>query len=346
MQHIKSGWKSWLMLPLACMAIFILGGISPAQAEQTGGLTPAGELLMGLLGGTVGSSSSYAPIKLQADCSADLGKCWEVRGLNKDNEEQVMDTCWKEAKKCPKVCKDRYFAQRKAGMKAARADDTVLFGEPSCIPGLDKRVHSVPKKPNNSTLQVSVTVGGKAADAMVEVIPLDDRGRDVKRTTDGFITANGLRYSIEAAPRPSPGPTIMSLPAGQYRLRVWSPDRNYHPNQKFMPYQAFPEQTKVITVKAGQTLEKSYRFGMGRLVVKARNGSGSQIAATLELRRWDRPNYVLYRKTLPLDTSLISGKYRLVVREAKTRKSKAFNIEIMDGKSIGQTILFDTGSVH
>jgi len=156
MKHIKSGLKPWVMLPLAGMIIFIFGGILPAQAEPAGGLTPAGKILMGLLGGTVGSSSSYAPIKLQADCSADLEKCWDSRGLNKGNQEQVLDTCWKETKKCPKVCRDQYLSHRKAGMKALEADDTVLFGKPSCIPGLDKRTH-----PRDEPVTVQPKGGGR-----------------------------------------------------------------------------------------------------------------------------------------------------------------------------------------
>ncbi len=348
MKQTESKWNVvqhgiWL---LVAMILFIFGAISPAQAEPTGGLTTAGKILMDLLGSTVGALDSAAPIRLQANCSADLGKCWEKRGLNKDNQQQVMDACWQGTKICPKVCKDRYFAQRKAGIKASVADSKVLFGEPSCIPGLDKRVHSVRKKPNNSTLQVGVTVGGQAADANIEVIPLDARGHDVKRTTDGFITANGWRYSMGTASGTLPGSTIKYLPAGQYRLQVRSRDRNYHPQQKFQPYQAFPKQVEQISIKAGQTLDKIYAFGMGRLVVKARNEDGKPVAASVKLRRWDRPKYVLYRAKLPLDTSLIAGKYRLVVTATKPFRSKAFNIEIKDAKSVNRIITFETRAMR
>lgn len=138
MRNNKLGWKSLFVLLLAGALFFVFGGRSRVPADPPQGLTPVGEILMKILGATAGSSASYAPIKLQADCSADLEDCWKARGLNKNNVEQVLDVCWKEAKKCPKACKDQYFALRAAGMKGVEADDKVLFGKPSCIPGLDK----------------------------------------------------------------------------------------------------------------------------------------------------------------------------------------------------------------
>jgi len=144
MQQTESGWKSRGILLFAGIVMIIVGGILPVQAGQTGGVTPAGELLMGLLGCTVQSSSSYAPIKLQADCSANLGRCWEAKGLNKENDVQVQDMCWQGTNVCPKVCMDEYFSRRKAGMNPSQADP--LFqgrrGEDtSCVPGVDARVH-------------------------------------------------------------------------------------------------------------------------------------------------------------------------------------------------------------
>jgi len=328
------------MLPLAAMAFFVFGGVSSVQAEQSKGLTPAGELLMGMLRATDGSRPSYAPIKLQADCSAELGECWDSHGLNKDNDDQVMDACWKETKKCPKVCRDQYFRHRKAGMKGARADDAVLFGKPSCIPGLDKQTHPVKKA--NSILRMRVTVGGQTVSANFDLIPLDDQGHERQKAFDGSF--DGSDYSIETVGNTPDGWRTLRLPAGQYRLRVRSPDRNYHPNQKFMPYQAFPEQTEVIKVKAEQTLDKTYTFGIGRLVVKAQDKNGSPVLATLELRRWDRPNYILYRHKLPLEISLVAGKYRGVVRETQTRKSVAVDIDIKDGRTTARTMTFEAGT--
>jgi len=328
MQHIKSGWKSWLMLPLACMAIFILGGISPAQAEQTGGLTPAVELLMGLLGGTVGSSSSYAPIKLQADCSADLGKCWEVRGLNKDNEEQVMDACWKETKKCPKVCKDQYFSRRKAGMKAARADDTVLFGKPSCIPGLDENIK---KTPNDSMVRVRVMIDGKPAKAEVFAIPVDDKGHEKKRKR-GSPT-----YSERNAYGNLSDPISLTMPAGRYRLRVVSQDRFYH------PYQAFPDQEVLITVQAGKPVDRTYTFATGYLTVKALDSGGRPVNVTVELMQ---PGRKLPRQRIPMNMRLLSGKYRLFVAETKSHREKTFDIEMKADQTLTQTVTFTAESAN
>jgi len=190
-----------------------------------------------------------------------------------------------------------------------------------------------------------VTVAGKAADARIDVIPLDAQGRDVKRTTDGFVTADGLRYSMQSDQDALPGATVISLPAGQYRLRV-SPDSHNRRHQKILPYLAFPQQKERVSVKAGQTLNKVYTFGVGGVNLKARNESGKSVDATVELRRWDRPDYVLRRAKLPLDASLIAGKYRLVVTATGSRRSKAFNIEIRDGKTISKTIIFDGRSAQ
>jgi len=106
--------------------------------------------LFALSGSSVGLAGSYAPIRLQANCSADLGDCWETHGLNKDNVDQVMDLCWQETKKCPKVCRDQYRSHREAGMKAPVADDLVLFGKPSCIPGLDEEMKPSRKDKDNA----------------------------------------------------------------------------------------------------------------------------------------------------------------------------------------------------
>ncbi len=313
------------MLLRAVMIVFILGGISPAQAEQTGGTTPAGELLMNLLGSTIGSSASYAPIKLQADCSADLEKCWEARGLNKENQQQVMDACWQETKKCPKVCREQYFSHRKAGMKAAIADNTVLFGRPSCIPGLDT---SGKVKTNDSAVRIAVTIGGQPAKAEIYAIPVDAQGNEEKRTTGSPNYSGGNAYSDLSEP------ILLNLPAGRYRLRVRSPDRFYHRDR------AFPKQTELITVKAGQTLNKVFAFGLGHLVIKAQDKNGSPVAATVELKRSDFAQYVSFSGRVPLDRPLLAGKYRLIVKETELRRVKAFDIEIKANRTVTKTITF------
>jgi len=144
MKQTESGWKSRGMLLFAGIVMMIVGGMLPVQAEPPIHLSP-GDILGGVLGGTVGALSlSNAPIRLQTGCSADLGKCWEAHGLNKENMEQVMDACWKETKKCPKVCRDEYFSRRKSGMSVNEADP--LFRgrsgeETSCVPGVDALKH-------------------------------------------------------------------------------------------------------------------------------------------------------------------------------------------------------------
>ncbi len=332
MKHVKFAWASWVIPPLVVMIILISGTISLAQAEQTGGLTPAGKILMDLLGATIGSSSSYAPIKLQAECSHEIGECWEARGLNKNNQDQVNDACWKEAKKCPKVCKDEYFSRRKAGMSSAMADP--LFrgrrGEDtSCIPGVDKRTHPTGKvKANDSVVRVAVTIGGQPAKAEVTAIPVDAQGNEEKRTTSSPNYSKGNAYNKLFAP------ILLYLPAGRYRLTVLSPDRFYHRDR------AFPKQTELITVKTGQTLNKVFAFGQGRLVVKAQDKDGSPVAATVEFKRSDFRQYVSFTERVPLDRPLLAGKYRLVVTQSKTRRKKAFDIEIKAGNTVTKTITF------
>ncbi len=77
MKHIKSGWISWVIPPLAGMIIFVFGGISLAQAEPPLRLSP-GDVLSGFLSSTIGAlSPSSASIKVQAECSHELEQCWE-----------------------------------------------------------------------------------------------------------------------------------------------------------------------------------------------------------------------------------------------------------------------------
>jgi len=90
--------KRWFMLLFTCIVLF--GLYVQAQAEPPVHLSPAD--ILGLLGGVMDGPS--APIRLQAECGHELHECWDTHGLDKDNDKQVQDACWKEAtKKCPKV---------------------------------------------------------------------------------------------------------------------------------------------------------------------------------------------------------------------------------------------------
>ncbi|HEB55778.1 MAG TPA: hypothetical protein ENI98_05625 [Gammaproteobacteria bacterium] len=332
MKRIESEWMLWLTPLLSCMVIITLSGISPAQAEPPVHLSP-GDILSGLFGGMVGGlSPSYAPIRVQAECSHELEQCWKSSGMNKSNVEQVSDLCWRESKRCPGICKDEYFSRRKLGMSTA-ASDPLFSGrkgeDTSCVPGVDERTHAGARvKVNDSAIRVSVTMAGKDVSAEVTAVPVNDQGLEKKRTTSSPI------YSKSNAYNASFGPILLNLPAGKYRLQVLSPDRFYH------RVRAFPEQMELVSVAAGQTLDRSYSFGMGQLVVKAQNEDGKPITAALELRRSTMPNSVLLRASLPLDRSLLAGKYRLMVRENKGRRSRAFDVEVKDGKSTTKTVVF------
>ncbi|VAX14651.1 hypothetical protein MNBD_GAMMA24-2620 [hydrothermal vent metagenome] len=332
MKRIELGYKSWLTPLLSCMLIITLAGISPAQAEPPVRLSPS-DILSSLLGSMVGGlSPSYAPIRVQAECSHELGQCWKANGMNKSNVEQVSDLCWRESKRCPKICKDEYFSRRKLGMDSA-ASDPLFSGrkgeDTSCVPGVDERTHPGTRvKVNDSAIRIRVTIGGQAVGAEVTAVPVDDQGQEKKRTT------SSPNYSKSNAYNDSFGPILLNLPAGKYRLQVLSPDRFYH------RVRAFPEQVELVTVEAGQTLDKNYPFGMGQLVVKVQNKDGKPLTATLELRRSTTPDSVLLRTSLPLDRSLLAGKYRLMVRENKGRRSRAFDVEVKDGKSTTKAVVF------
>lgn len=208
MRNNKPVWKSSFVLSLAGALFFVFGGISPVLADSQKGLTPVGKILMDILGATDGSSASYAPTKLLADCSADLEDCWKARGLNKDNVEQVQDACWKETKKCPKVCKDQYFALREAGMKGIEADDKVLFGKPSCIPGLDKAASASDKdkvKSESATLASTVAAQQLMPDLTPVVVNAErgyievrNVGNAVAESSQLFIVCSTLRSGKSA----------------------------------------------------------------------------------------------------------------------------------------------------
>lgn len=142
-------WQIIQLLSGVLMALFLY---SPAQAEPPQKMSP-GEMVGGTIGAVVNALTEPAPIKVQRACSDETGKCWESHGMNKENMNQVFDVCWREAKSCPQVCKDEYFARRKAGMIGPKADP--LFRgrngeETSCVPGLDALTHPNGKK---STVQ-------------------------------------------------------------------------------------------------------------------------------------------------------------------------------------------------
>jgi hypothetical protein len=119
---------------LVCM-LFLYLPVS-AQAEPHSQSSPVTDaLLKGALitGGAIGKALGEG----SPTCSQSLEKCWDSHGLNKDNVEQVQDACWKETTACPQVCKDQYFSYREAGMKSARAEEKVLFGQPPCSPDVE-----------------------------------------------------------------------------------------------------------------------------------------------------------------------------------------------------------------
>jgi len=316
--------KRWFMLLFTCLALF--GLQMQAEAEPPIHLSP-GDIL-GVFGGAMRGPS--APIRLQAACSSELGGCWEAYGMNRNNMVQVYDLCWRESTRCPKVCRDEYFSRRKAGMQPTVADP--LFqgrhGEDtSCVPGVDERIHPGGEvKGNDSEVRVTVKVGDQVVGAEVTAVPVDDQGNEKRRT---ISSPNYSRY----------------MPAGRYRLRVRSPDRIYHPER------AFPEQMELITVQPGKPLEKTYAFGLGRLVVKAHTDDGKPFDAKLNLKRLDGTGYGGYdgylfsNKSLPLDVKLLSGKYRMIVMRSNGSGKKAFNIEIKDGTLTSKTITFAFGAI-
>jgi len=327
--------KQWMAGILGCTALFCLS--VPTQAEPPIHLSP-GDILGGLLGGTVGSvSPSYAPTRVLAECSHEIEECWKARGLNKDNQNQVYDACWKGVKKCPKVCKDAYFSRRKAGANGPRADDMVLFGRPSCVPGLDKQTHPNSKlKVNDSAVQVSVTVGGRAIGADVRVVPVDDQGHEMQQATG---TRNSDPPKGISMQHPS-GSLLLYLPVGKYHLHVRSPDRFYHPER------AFSERVELLTLQPGKKLVKAYVFGLGRLVAKAQTDDGKPLDARLNLKRLDGTGRRVFSyKSLPLDVKLLSGKYRMVVMRRGGAGKKAFNIEVKDGKLTSKTMTFTSGAM-
>ncbi len=338
MKRRGSGWASWFTLFLAGMLIIISAGISSAQAEPPTRLSP-GDMLNGLFGSAMDLlSPSSAPIKVQAECSHELEQCWESQGMNKSNVGQVYDLCWHESKRCPKVCKDEYFKRRQSGMGAA-ASDPLFSGRrgenTSCVPGVDELTNPGAKvKVNDSAIRVTVTIAGQAVGAEVRAVPVDEQGREKKRTISSPNYSKGNAYKT------SFDPILLYLPAGKYRLQVLSPDRFYHRDR------AFPKQIELVTVQAGQTLEKIYAFGMGRLLVKAQNQDGKPLSATLELKRVNRTDFVVLRASLPLDRSLLVGKYKLVVREKKSRRSKTLEIEVKDGKVTTRSILFNNKPIR
>ncbi len=97
---------------------------------------------------------------------------------------------------------------------------------------------------------------------------------------------------------------------------------------------------ELITVKTGQTLNKVFAFGQGRLLVKAQDKDGSPVAATVKLKRSDFAQNASFSERVPLDRSLLVGKYRLVVRKSKSCREKAFDIEIKEGNTVTKTITF------
>jgi hypothetical protein len=313
---------------LLLMCLLSLLAAPEIQAEPPVHLSPGDILLMLKPGRSVSP-----PIKLQATCSAEIGACWEAQGLNKENMNRVFDACWEKSKKCPKVCKDEYFSRRKAGMNPI-ASDPLFNGrrgeDTSCVPGVDELTHPTEKvKVNDSTVRVTVTVGGQPAGTDVYAIPVDAQGHEKQTTTS---SPNYSKSNVQSAP---PGPISLNLPAGRYQLRVQSQDRFYNRTQ------AFPDQMELVTVKTGQTLDKTYAFGMGRLVVKARSEDGKPVAVMLTIAHTDQPDY---GQRIPLDAHLLAGKYRLVVRETKSRRKKAYDIEIKADRTVTKTITFTSGS--
>jgi len=66
------------------------------------------------------------------------------------------------------------------------------------------------------------------------------------------------------------------------------------------------------------------------------------LAVTVEITRQDKPGY---RQRIPLDTRLLVGKYSLVVTEKKSRRKKAFDIEIKENTLMTRTVTFSSGSL-
>jgi len=108
MKSINSGWRPWAVLLLAVFIMIISGSTVSLAAWFTSSLD------------------------VQLTCTEEFDKCWHAHSMNAENSEQVMDTCWREAKECPKECKDHYFTLREAGMEAGAAEDRVLFSTPPC----------------------------------------------------------------------------------------------------------------------------------------------------------------------------------------------------------------------
>lgn len=51
-----------------------------------------------------------------------------------------------------KVCRNRYFTLREAGMKGVEADDKVFFGDPYSIPSLDEAALESDQADSNSPM--------------------------------------------------------------------------------------------------------------------------------------------------------------------------------------------------
>ena len=92
MEQIKSGWKSRLIAKVAGMVILIIAGSLSVHAENSKELTPAGKFLMDFFSAADDLSSSNAPIKLQAECSHELGQCWKSKKMNKENSRSEEHT--------------------------------------------------------------------------------------------------------------------------------------------------------------------------------------------------------------------------------------------------------------
>jgi len=329
----------WLKRPLhmmtAIMALAILVA-STAQAEPPQKALAAdivGTFIDGVASG-LGSLSGSSPTQILATCSAELGECWKAHGLNKDNQEQVQDICWKEIKKCPKVCKEQYFSLRKAGVKSTEADDEVLFGTPSCVPTLDESINPEKLTPNNSTLRLTVTLAGQAVKANIELIALDAQGKERPAT----MTYNP-GYINTYLPNPSDliSPLAMSVHAGKYHFRVFS--SNAYPDPKIY---SFSTPTETVSIEDGQTLNKAVEIAGGRLKVssRAQDKYGKPVTTRLEIRRsGEAPNYHGY--PTPLDMLMPVDKYQLIATESGEdgkRITKTFDIEIEAGKLATQSL--------
>lgn len=330
MRQTERGWKSCLMLPLLGAIMFILGGLSPVRAEPSAHISP-GDLISNLLSSTVGAlSPSSAPLKVLAKCSHELEQCWVAHGRNKANREQVADTCWKETKRCPKVCKDEYFSRRKAGMSALKAEP-LFYGrheeDSSCVPGVDTLTNADQTvKRNNSILQLTVMLGGKPVKARIRLLPLDALGRTHPTTADpGYFK----RYQPSTTGRMKP--LKIHVHAGRYWLSVtppyYTPDKHNY---------AFSRKTETIIIKDGQTLKRNFDFAAGHLIVIARDERGKLVDTRLKISQ-PRKNYLEYRSPLNMPV----GRYRVIVYpHTKGRKSKAFDVDIRQGQTVSKTIFF------